>query len=72
MDNLQNLKRLHSRLIEKLLEKIESGEATPTDLNVARQLLKDNDIQSLPVKNSPLFDLANLPVFDGEPDQINN
>lgn len=31
-------------LIEALHRRIKSGEATPADLNVARQLLKDNNV----------------------------
>ena len=36
----------------------------PSDLNVARQFLKDNGIDALPVEGSPLSDLvATLPDF---------
>ena len=48
------LHTLHTRLTEELLQRIESGEAKPADLNVARQLLKDNGIEAIPVDDSPL------------------
>ena len=41
---LELLQNLHTVLIENLLDKVKSGEAKPGDLNVARQLLKDNGI----------------------------
>jgi len=44
---------------------IESGEAKPGDLNVARQLLKDNGIECIPTEKSPMEDLmSNLPDLD--------
>jgi hypothetical protein len=38
------LEELSVKLAEDLLSRIESGEATPADLGVARALLKDNNI----------------------------
>lgn len=44
--------------------RVQSGEATPADLNVARQLLRDNGIMSAP-NNKPVIKLADrLPSFD--------
>lgn len=58
-------KKLHGVLVQELLDRIASGEATPSDLNVARQLLKDNNIVSAP-NNKPVIKLADrLPKFDG-------
>jgi len=45
---LQLLETLHTVLIENLLDKVKSGEAKAGDLNVARQLLKDNGIECIP------------------------
>lgn len=53
-DPQDQLHTLHTRLTEELLQRIESGEAKPADLNVARQLLKDNGIEAIPVDDSPL------------------
>ena len=42
-------------------------EAKSADLNVARQFLKDNGIDALPVEGSPLSDLvATLPDFSDD------
>jgi len=72
-----HLERLHEKLAKELLEQIEEGGVTPEGvrtrpsasiLNVARQFLKDNGIDSVPVEASPLAKLAErLPVFDEEP-----
>ena len=40
------LKELHNQLAEKLLEKVRDEEVTASELNVARQFLRDNDISS--------------------------
>ena len=62
---LQLLETLHTVLIENLLDKVKSGEAKPGDLNVARQLLKDNGIECIPTANNPMEDLmSNLPDLD--------
>jgi len=60
-----NFKTLHDALVSELLSRVQSGDATPSDLNVARQLLKDNGIMSAP-NNKPVIKLADrLPKFDG-------
>ena len=48
------LKELHNILAEKLLERVKDPDAKSADLNVARQFLKDNNIDAVPVKGSPL------------------
>ena len=53
----KTLKQLHNELALKLLEKVKDPECKASFLNVARQFLKDNGIESLPVDNSPLRDL---------------
>ncbi len=66
------LRDLHSTLIKKLLEKIKNGEAKPADLAVARQLLKDNGIDSTPEKDPGLGDLAGrVPFSVNEGDYAN-
>ena len=65
---LQLLETLHTVLIENLLDKVKSGEAKAGDLNVARQLLKDNGIECIPVENNPIEDLmTNLPDLETIP-----
>ena len=55
---------LHKTPAENLLLRIQDPEAKSTDLNVARQFLKDNGIDAVPVGGSPLSDLlATLPDF---------
>ena len=43
------LDQLHTELAQELLDKVRSGEAKASELNVARQFLKDNGIEGLPV-----------------------
>ena len=68
MDNKKNkdlLEVLHTELIKELLDRIRHGDAKPSDLNVARQMLKDNGIECLPVPESPFGDLmASLPDLE--------
>lgn len=61
------LEALHAALAESLAAKIASGEATASDLNVARQFLKDNGIDAVPREGSPLDHLKNsLPFQSSE------
>jgi len=63
----KTLDTLHTELAQKLLDKVRSGEAKASDLNVARQFLKDNGIEGLPIDNSPLKELVDeLPFTDNE------
>ena len=64
-NNQKALESLHTVLIQELLNRIRTGDATPSDLNVARQFLKDNGIECLPVQESPFGDLmASLPDLE--------
>jgi hypothetical protein len=46
---------------------VKDPEAKSSDLNVARQFLKDNHIEGIPADNSPLGDLvATLPNFNDD------
>ena len=60
------LDTLHTELAETLLEKIRSGEAKASDLSVARQFLKDNGIEGVPMNNTPLKDLVDELPFEEE------
>lgn len=67
---------LHSRLAEVLKDALqdqfdEEGRKLPPNaaiLNVARQFLKDNKIEAVPAKGTPLHGLSDLPVFDEDAD----
>ena len=51
--NFKILEKLHLLLAKELTDKITSGEAKAGDLNVARQFLKDNGVECLPVEKKP-------------------
>ena len=66
--NLKLLKTIHYELAKHILDLIKSGEAKAGDLNVARQFLKDNGIECIPVENSPMTELMNnLPDLETIP-----
>ena len=52
--SLEVLNTLHLCLAKELLGKIQSGEAKAGDLNVARQFLKDNGVECIPVESIPM------------------
>jgi len=67
MDTKDLMDVLHRTLAENLLSRIKDPDAKSADLNVARQFLKDNGIDALPVDNSPLSELVkSLPDFNDE------
>ena len=66
--NLELLKTIHYELAKHILDLIKSGEAKAGDLNVARQFLKDNGIECIPVEKNPMQELMeNLPDLDAIP-----
>ncbi len=61
-DLTELLDDLHKGLAEKLRERLNSDEITAAELNVVRQFLKDNGIDSVPTDDNPLGRLvADLP-----------
>ena len=67
-DNKKALESLHTVLVQELLDRIRAGDAKPSDLNVARQFLKDNGIECIPAPESPFGDLmASLPDLEAIP-----
>jgi len=67
MTQKQLLELLHETLAQNLLSRIQDPDAKSADLNVARQFLKDNHIDALPVDGSPLADLVKtLPDFNDD------
>ncbi|MAD94124.1 MAG: hypothetical protein CML33_01340 [Rhodobacteraceae bacterium] len=63
-DQEVKLKALQGLLIDEFINRISSGEAAPSDLNAARQLLKDNGIHAGLSKGKPLEQLAEILPFD--------
>jgi len=63
------LEELHKTLAQELLDRIRSGEEKASILNVARQFLKDNGIEALPVAESPLKSLIDELPFDIEEEE---
>ena len=64
--NNDELSLLHSKLAEVLAKSLEDPEVTPAFLNVARQFLKDNNIDSVAEAGNPMDILkdAELPFQD--------
>ena len=66
--NFKLLEQLHLVLAQELLDKAKSGDAKAGDLNVARQFLKDNGVECIPVEKNPMEELMlNLPDLDAIP-----
>ena len=64
-----DLARLHGLLARILTARLLEGDVSATELNVARQFLKDNGVDCAePPSADPLALLAQLPRFDDEPD----
>ncbi len=61
------LAAIHEEIATKLLARIKSGEASTADFNVARQFLKDNNIDSPRTAGNPIDTLTNsLPFAEDE------
>ena len=58
---------LHDEVAKTLLNKVKSDNCKASDLNVARQFLRDNGITGIPAENSPLKNLMDeLPFTEEE------
>ena len=66
----EKLSQLHQELAEKLLERVRDPKAKSSDLNVARQFLRDNGIDAVPTDNSPLQRLIDEMPFNEKPKAI--
>tara|TARA_B110000495_G_C23033698_1_gene616483 strand:- start:2522 stop:2746 length:225 start_codon:yes stop_codon:yes gene_type:complete len=60
----EKLKSLQGMLIDEFINRISSGEASPSDLNAARQLLKDNGIHAGLSKGNPMEQLVDILPFE--------
>jgi hypothetical protein len=64
------LEDLHTTLAEELLRRIKAGDESPALLNVARQFLRDNGVEGLPVADSALSELIQaMPSFYEESEE---
>lgn len=66
-ETVNGLGDLHVILARALTEAISSGEATPAHLNVARQFLRDNNIECLGASNTDIKALHEELPFDEQP-----
>lgn len=59
------LGKLHEAVTLDLLRRVQSGEASPAELNAAIKLLQNNGIEAILTEESPLKALMeSLPKFD--------
>jgi len=65
-DKSEKLNNLQDILIDEFIQRIESGNATPSDLNAARQMLKDNNISATLTNDNPMNDLVKVLPFNDE------
>ena len=65
-DKNEKLHGLQDLLIDEFIIRIQSGLATPSDLNAARQLLKDNNIHAAVKNDNPMANLVNILPFNDE------
>lgn len=70
-DKSLKLNNLQDILIDEFIHRIKSGSATPSDLNAARQLLKDNNISATVTNDNPMNELVKvLPFKDPDVDKV--
>jgi len=69
-DKTDKLYSLQDLLISEFIQRIQSGEASPSDLNAARQLLKDNGIHAQVTNENPLGNLVDMLPFQDDSENI--
>ena len=62
-DKSLKLNNLQDILIDEFISRITSGNATPSDLNAARQMLKDNNISATLTNDNPMNELVKVLPF---------
>lgn len=70
IEKTEKINNLQDILIDEMIRRVQSGEATAADLSVARQMLKDNGIQVQVTEESPFKTLVDALPFEDEADQI--
>nr|BAR33356.1 putative DNA maturase A [uncultured Mediterranean phage uvMED] len=69
----EKLKELHGVLADELLKRVKDPECKSSDLNVARQFLRDNNIDAVPTEDSPLAKLMEeLPFNENKKPVVKN
>jgi hypothetical protein len=68
----EKLNILQDMLIDEFIERIKSGEAQASDLNAARQLLKDNGVHASLKADNPMAELIKVLPFQDETDNVIN
>lgn len=66
----EKLNALQDMLINEFIERIQAGVATPSDLNAARQLLKDNGVHAQVTNDNPLGNLVDMLPFRDDSEHI--
>jgi hypothetical protein len=69
-EKTDKLQVLQDMLINEFIERIQAGAATPSDLNAARQLLKDNGIHAQVTNDNPLGNLVDMLPFRDDAENI--
>jgi hypothetical protein len=69
-EKTDKLYSLQDLLISEFIQRIQSGEASPSDLNAARQLLKDNGIHAQVTNENPLGNLVDMLPFQDDAENI--
>jgi hypothetical protein len=69
-DKTEKLYSLQDLLISEFIQRIQSGEASPSNLNAARQLLKDNGIHAQVTNENPLGNLVDMLPFRDDSEHI--
>lgn len=67
-DPRKKLQSLFDSLVSALLDEVQGEKPNAQVLNVARQLLKDNNIDAVAMPGSPIQNLASSLPFSGEAD----
>lgn len=66
----EKLNALQDMLINEFIERIQAGAATPSDLNAARQLLKDNGVHAQVTNDNPLGSLVDMLPFRDDAEHV--
>lgn len=69
-EKTEKLNDLQDLLINEFIDRIRSGAAGPSDLNAARQFLKDNGIHAQVTNQNPLGTLVEMLPFRDDAEHI--
>ncbi len=69
-EKTEKLNVLQDMLINEFIERIQAGAATPSDLNAARQFLKDNGVHAQVTNDNPLGNLVDMLPFRDDSEHV--